>query len=68
LNDPVVYEVEHQDIGLCKQKEEERKETKNHNIHISRTAFESVELRTEEGQWEVKKKIRKGVKILEGFV
>jgi hypothetical protein len=49
LNDPVVYEVENQDIGMCKQKEEERKETKNHNIQISRKAFESVELRPEEG-------------------
>ena len=29
---------------MCKQKEEELKETKNHNIETSRKAFESVAL------------------------
>ena len=43
-NDPVVYEVELQDKGMCKQKEEELKETKNHNTHTSRKAFESMAL------------------------
>jgi hypothetical protein len=36
--------VEHQVVGLCKQKEEELKETKNHNMQTSRKVFESMEL------------------------
>jgi len=36
--------VEHQDIGMCKKKEDELKETKNHNIETSRKAFGSMAL------------------------
>jgi len=55
---------------MCKQKEEELKETKNHNIETSRKAFESVALiknrRRIVGSKEENKKRKK--KITEGFV